>query len=86
MNGWPEKDPLLVVGYVELNEGPRVMTNVRTVLGEVEVRVRVAVESVDTETDEAISLPVFARGRCQNAARTELVGFVRAPVGPSSGE
>ena len=58
MSGWPEEDLPLVVGYVELDEGPRVMTNVRADPEAVEVGTRVAVEFVDTE-DEDVAIPVF---------------------------
>jgi len=59
MEGWPEEDLPLVVAYVELDEGPRVMTNVvdcdpdALAIGD-----RVEARFVDTE--EGIGIPVFA--------------------------
>lgn len=59
MDGWPEEDIPLVIGYVELDEGPRVMTNIRADPVTVEVGSRVKVAFVDTETEESIAVPVF---------------------------
>ena len=59
MSGWPEEDLPLVLAYVELDEGPRVMTNVRADPEDVAVGTRVRVEFVDTETEEAVAIPVF---------------------------
>ena len=56
---WPEEDLPLVLAYVELDEGPRVMTNVRADPEDVAVGTRVRVEFVDTETEEAVAIPVF---------------------------
>lgn len=61
MDGWPEKDLPLVIGYVELDEGPRVMTNIRIASDAVEIGLRVEVEFIDTEDD--IAIPVFAPSR-----------------------
>lgn len=58
MSGWPDDDLPLVVAYVELDEGPRVMTNVTADPETVEVGTRVAVRYVDTE-EEDVAIPVF---------------------------
>lgn len=58
MSGWPEEDLPLVVAYVELDEGPRMITNIRADPDEVSVGTRVRVEFVDTE-DSDVSIPVF---------------------------
>jgi hypothetical protein len=56
--GWPDDDLPLVVAYVELDEGPRVLTNVDAAPGAVDVGTRVRVAFVDTECDD-VSVPVF---------------------------
>jgi uncharacterized OB-fold protein len=56
-SGWPEADLPLVLAYVELDEGPRMMTNIQTDPDDVEVGTRVEVTFVETEEDLAI--PVF---------------------------
>jgi hypothetical protein len=56
--GWPEADLPLVVAYVELDEGPRVMTNVDADPDAVAVGTRVRVRFVDTG-DEDVAVPVF---------------------------
>ncbi|MFC5973552.1 Zn-ribbon domain-containing OB-fold protein [Halomarina salina] len=59
MEGWPEADLPLVVAYVELVEGPRVMTNlVDCDPDDVEVGASVGVEFVPTERED-VSVPVF---------------------------
>jgi hypothetical protein len=58
MSGWPEEDLPLVVAYVELDEGPRVMTNVDADPETVEVGTRVEVVFVETD-DEDVAVPVF---------------------------
>ena len=55
--GWPEDDLPLVVAYVELDEGPRVLTNVDADPESVEVGTRVRARFVETEEDVAV--PVF---------------------------
>lgn len=56
--GWPEDELPLVVAYVELTEGPRVMTNlVNCDPADVEVGMSVELEFLETEEDLAI--PVF---------------------------
>jgi hypothetical protein len=59
MEGWPEGDLPLCVGYVELDEGPRMMTTfVDCMAGELSVGTTVGVRFVPTE-DEAVAIPVF---------------------------
>ncbi|WP_254533853.1 Zn-ribbon domain-containing OB-fold protein [Natrinema gelatinilyticum] len=58
MSGWPEEDLPLVVAYVELDEGPRLMTNIDADPENVSVGTHVEVQFVDTE-DEDVSIPVF---------------------------
>lgn len=60
VEGWPEAALPLVVAYVELDEGPRVMTNVVDADPEaLDVGTRVEVEFVPTEAD-GVAVPVFA--------------------------
>lgn len=57
--GWPEEHLPLIVAYVELDEGPRVMTNVVD-CDPADVEVGTAVEVRFEETDEDdIAVPVF---------------------------
>lgn len=56
--GWPEDALPTIVAYVELDEGPRVMTNVMADHDAVEVGTPVAVEFVETKEPE-IAIPVF---------------------------
>lgn len=59
MSGWPEEDLPLVVGYVELDEGVRMMTNIRNAHpDDVEVGDKVRVVFVPTENED-IAIPVF---------------------------
>lgn len=59
MEGWPEADLPLVVAYVELTEGPRMMTNlVDCDPDEVEIGASVTVEFAATERAN-IAIPVF---------------------------
>jgi uncharacterized OB-fold protein len=58
LSGWPEADLPLVVAYVELDEGPRVLTNVRADHDDVAVGTRVAVTFIDTD-DPDVAIPVF---------------------------
>ena len=58
MSGWPEEDLPLVLAYVQLDEGPRLMTNIDADPEDVEIGTRVEVRFVDTE-DEDVSIPVF---------------------------
>ena len=58
LGGWPEDDLPLVVAYVELDEGPRVLTNVRADPDDVAVGDRVAVSFVETEEPD-VAIPVF---------------------------
>lgn len=60
ISGWPEEALPLVVAYVELEEGPRVMTNVVDCdPNEIEIGDPVEVRFVPTEDDE-IAVPTFA--------------------------
>lgn len=59
MAGWPEEALPLVLAYVELDEGPRVMTNIVDCdPHEVEVGTPVTVRFVETDHDD-IAIPVF---------------------------
>jgi hypothetical protein len=59
MRGWPEETLPLVYAYVELDEGPRVITNVVDCDPEtLDVGQRVEVEFVPTE-EESVAVPVF---------------------------
>jgi uncharacterized OB-fold protein len=57
--GWDEDALPLVVAYVELDEGPQMMTNVRANPEEVAVGTRVEVRFVETEDDADVGIPVF---------------------------
>ncbi|MFC6989698.1 Zn-ribbon domain-containing OB-fold protein [Haloplanus sp. GCM10025708] len=59
VSGWPEDGLPLVIAYVELDEGPRVMTNVQDVdPDDVEVGLAVEARFVPTE-EENVAVPVF---------------------------
>lgn len=59
VSGWPEEALPLVVAYVELDEGPRVMTNIVDCDPEaIEVGTRVEVRFEPTERDD-VAIPVF---------------------------
>ncbi|WP_254763695.1 Zn-ribbon domain-containing OB-fold protein [Natrinema marinum] len=58
MSGWPADDLPLVVAYVELDEGPRMVTNVDCDPDEVTVGTRVEVRFVDVDADD-VAIPVF---------------------------
>ncbi|MCY4729910.1 Zn-ribbon domain-containing OB-fold protein [Natronomonas gomsonensis] len=58
MSGWPKEDLPLVVAYVELDEGPRLMTNIQADQDVVDVGTRVTVRFKETETND-IAIPVF---------------------------
>lgn len=58
LSGWPEDALPEIVAYVELDEGPRVLTNVRADPGAVEIGHRVEVAFVDTE-ESGVAIPVF---------------------------
>lgn len=57
MSGWPEENLPLVVAYVELDEGPRMITNIECDPEEIEVGTRVEVHFVDFKED--IAIPIF---------------------------
>ena len=57
--GWPDDDLPVVVAYVELDEGPRLLSVVLDCDADaVSIGTRVAVDFVPTEEDE-IAIPVF---------------------------
>lgn len=59
MNGWPEEALPLVYAHVELDEGPRVITNIVDCdPSTLEIGQRVAVDFVPTE-EESLAIPVF---------------------------
>ena len=58
MRGWPEEDLPLVLAYVELDAGPRMMTNVDADPDDVEIGTRVEARFVDV-ADTDIAVPVF---------------------------
>lgn len=58
LSGWPDKALPAIVGYVELDEGPRVMTNILADPDEVEIGSRVSVDFVPTERED-VAIPVF---------------------------
>lgn len=59
ISGWPEEGLPLVIAYVELKEGPRMMTNVTDCNPDtVEIGDKVEVTFVSTENDD-IAIPTF---------------------------
>lgn len=58
MSGWPEDDLPLVLAYVELDEGPRLMTNVDADPSAVEIGTRVEARFVETDESD-VAVPVF---------------------------
>ena len=58
MSGWPESDLPMVLGYVELEEGPRMMTTVVADPDEVAVGTGVEVRFVPTGKPD-VAIPVF---------------------------
>ena len=58
MSGWLEDDLPLVVAYVQLDEGPRLMTNIDADPDDVSIGIPVEVTFVETEDDD-IAVPVF---------------------------
>jgi uncharacterized OB-fold protein len=58
MSGWPEADLPLVVAYVELDEGPRVLTNVDADPEAVAVGMRVEVTFAGTDVED-VAVPLF---------------------------
>jgi uncharacterized OB-fold protein len=62
VNGWPDDDLPLVTAFVELDEGPRVMTAIVDAdPEEVEVGTPVSVDFVPTD-EVGIAVPVFTPG------------------------
>ncbi|KYH24977.1 hypothetical protein HAPAU_29290 [Halalkalicoccus paucihalophilus] len=58
MSGWPEEDLPLVLAYVELDDGPRMMTTIDAKPEDVEIGTRVDVRFVDTDASD-VAIPVF---------------------------
>lgn len=58
MTGWPESKLPLVVAYVELDEGPRMLTNVDCTPDVVTISTRVEVKFIDVEVVD-VAIPVF---------------------------
>ena len=58
LSGWPDEALPALIGYVELDEGPRVMTNVLADPDDVEIGTRVSVDFIPTERDD-VAVPVF---------------------------
>ena len=58
MSGWPEADLPLVLAYVELDAGPRMMTNIDADPEAVGIGTRMQVRFVGVE-DADIAVPVF---------------------------
>lgn len=58
LRGWPDEALPAIVAYVELDEGPRVLTNVLAEPEDVAIGDRVAVEFVETEEAD-VAIPVF---------------------------
>ncbi len=58
MSGWPEAELPLVVAYVEIDEGPRLLTNIDCSPEEVTIGSRVDVRFVDVDSED-IAVPVF---------------------------
>ena len=58
LEGWPDEALPVVVAYVELAEGPRVMTNILADPEAVSVGSRVEVEFVNTDRED-VAIPVF---------------------------
>ncbi|MFC6837944.1 Zn-ribbon domain-containing OB-fold protein [Halomarina ordinaria] len=58
MSGWPDEDLPLVLAYVELEAGPRIMSIVDADPSAVEIGTHVAVRFVDA-ADSTIAVPVF---------------------------
>ena len=58
VSGWPEGDLPLVLAYVELDVGPRTMTNIDADLEAVEIGTRVEARFVDVAGSD-IAVPVF---------------------------
>lgn len=58
MSGWPEEDLPLVLAYVELDAGPKMLTNIDADPAEVAIGSRVEVRFVDA-ADSDIAIPVF---------------------------
>ncbi|MFB6310171.1 MAG: Zn-ribbon domain-containing OB-fold protein [Salinirussus sp.] len=57
--GWPEDALPTIVAYVELDEGPRMMTNVIADPDDVEIGTRVEVDFIETDEPD-IGIPVFS--------------------------
>lgn len=58
MSGWPDADLPLVVAYVELDEGPRMIANVDADPEDIEIGTRVEVFFAETDTED-VAIPLF---------------------------
>lgn len=58
MSGWPTAHLPLIVAYVELDEGPRMMTNIECDPGEIDIGTRVEAQFRAIEDMDA-AVPVF---------------------------
>ncbi|SEH17268.1 hypothetical protein SAMN04487967_3096 [Natronorubrum sediminis] len=58
MSGWPDEDLPLVISYVELDDGPRLLTNLDCEPDAVEIGTRVEVRFVSLKSADA-AIPVF---------------------------
>lgn len=68
MSGWPEDALPVIFAYVELNEGPRMITNIVNCEPEdVKIGTHVEVRFEDTE-DENVAIPTFTPAEGYNAS------------------
>lgn len=58
VKGWPEEDLPLINSYIELEEGPRIISNIVDVAPE-DVKVGMDVKVKFIETESEVSIPVF---------------------------
>lgn len=59
VRGWPEEHLPLVVAYVEIDEGPKMISNIEADPEAVDVWTHVEVTFIDTELP-GVAVPVFA--------------------------
>jgi uncharacterized OB-fold protein len=60
LDGWPDEAMPLIVAFVELDEGPRICSNiVNCEPDEINVGSRVRARFIAPESEEAIGIPVF---------------------------
>lgn len=58
MTDWPESELPLIVAYVELDEGPRILTNIDCPPDVLTIGTRVEVQFIDAEAVD-VAIPVF---------------------------